>query len=247
MAKINKIFAVGDSYMISPELKNAEDCWVSLLGRKLNAEIVNDSISSASNYRNVFQIVKSLKEDYDYYIILWNPYSRYTFYKNDNNHEVNFNIHMRDSTYGHEKFFKEFASSLYKNWFNNLFGFKILLQQIILTQSLLREHNKQYCMIHGPEQHLSQWLAPRDEFIAKTKDLINFDMMNDKQILDEYEEIQYYISLIDTSKFYGWNTFWMTQLIDKFPTGQNLHLLEEGNQYLANVIYNYVQNQISNS
>ena len=57
-------------------------------------------------------------------------------------------------------------------------------------------------MINTFDNNLSKWLAPEDEFIQQTKDLLNFDNMNDDQIFAEYQEIQYYIKLIDTSKFY---------------------------------------------
>lgn len=247
MTKISKICAIGDSSMLGEYLSNPnQESWLSILGQRLNAEVVNDSANSASNYRNVFQLVKNLKENYDFYIIQWGPYSRYTFYKSDTNYEVNFNIHLEYGRWSNEKIYKDWGTVLYKHWHNELYAFKIFLQQIILVQSILKEHNKQYCMIHGPEQHLSRWLAPRDEFISKTKDLINFDIMNDKQILDEYEEIQYYSSLIDTSKFYKWNEFWVTQLPDvKLASGS--HPSKESHQHLADLIYTHVQNQISNS
>ena len=47
--------------------------------------------------------------------------------------------------------------------------------------------------------------------INSVKELINFSVMTDEQIIDEYKEIQYYISLIDFSKFYRWNEFYIAQ------------------------------------
>jgi hypothetical protein len=95
-------------------------------------------------------------------------------------------------------------------------------------------------MINTMENYLSKWCAPEDQFIDSVKNLINFDTMNDEQIIDEYKEIQYYISVIDFSKFYKWNEFYITQLTSKFPCGHNGHLLEQGHEHLAELLHNYV-------
>ena len=132
-----------------------------------------------------------------------------------------------------------------QEWYNDLFAFKIWLQQIIQLQKLLE--NRNYLMINTFENNLDLWLVPKDRFIEKIKHLINFDSMDDDQIFDEFNEIQYYISLIDTSKFYRWKEFHIGQLCSQFKCGPRGHFLEEGHTYLADLIYNYVQNKISNS
>jgi hypothetical protein len=40
----------------------------------------------------------------------------------------------------------------------------------------------------------NQWTTNKESFIKSVKPLINFDIMNDEQIFDEFKEIQYYIS-----------------------------------------------------
>ena len=64
--------------------------------------------------------------------------------------------------------------------------------------------------------------------------------MNDQQIIDEYREIQYYISLIDFSKFYHWNEFYIAGLCDRFPCGPGGHILEQGHEHLANLLYQHL-------
>jgi hypothetical protein len=127
---------------------------------------------------------------------------------------------------------------LYKHWYNELYAVKIWLQQIIHLQKILE--NKKYLMINTFENKLSKWDVPKDKFINLAKNLINFNLMDDKQIFDEYDEIQYYISLIDFSKFYRWNKFFIGQLTTQFPIGKNGHILEEGHEHLANLIYKHV-------
>jgi hypothetical protein len=105
-------------------------------------------------------------------------------------------------------------------------------------QSLLK--NKNYVMINTMPNNLSNWTADKDQFIKSVKNLINIDNMNDKQIFDEYDEINYYIDNIDLSKFYQWNTFYITQLCSDFPIGVNGHILEQGHQHLAKLLYDHI-------
>ena len=64
--------------------------------------------------------------------------------------------------------------------------------------------------------------------------------MNNDQIFEEYKEIQYYISLIDFSKFYMWNEFYIMQLKSTFPIGPRGHMLEQGHAHLANLVYKHL-------
>ena len=59
-------------------------------------------------------------------------------------------------------------------------------------------------MINTFENNLNSWLSPEEVFLDKIKPFVNFNLMNDDQIVDEYKEIQYYNSIIDKSNFYGW-------------------------------------------
>jgi hypothetical protein len=90
------------------------------------------------------------------------------------------------------------------------------------------------------ENNLDKWLSPKESFSNSVKELINFKLMNDEKILDEYEEIQYYISLIDFSKFYKWNEFCIRELCSKYPIGAGGHILEQGHNHLADLIYQHL-------
>jgi hypothetical protein len=212
--------------------------WPVILANKLNANVINDAVQGGTNFRTVYQTIKNSRNDYDLYLIAWTTYSRFTFYKSENNFETNFNPQLEHALYGREEFYKNWGATLYKHWYNELYAFKLWLQQIIQLQSVLS--NKNYIMINTMSNNLTKWISTRDNFISSVKDLTNFNSMNDKQIFDEYEEIQYYISLIDFSKFYMWNDFYITQLNSIFPIGPRGHMLEQGHNHLAGLLYNYV-------
>ena len=235
-----RIYACGCSFTYGDELVNPKiQAWPALLANKLQSTVDNYAIGGGSNYRTVYQTIKNIKNNYDLHLIAWTSYSRFTFYKSDNNYDVGFSPCLSTSSlYVNEKYYYNWGNDLYKYWYNELFAFKLWLQQIIQLQQVLKD--KKYLMLNTMENNLSKWLAPKEYFINSVKGLINSDIMIDEQIFDEHREIQYYISLIDFSKFYRWNEFHIMELCDRFPCGPERHILEEGHEYLANLIYRHV-------
>jgi hypothetical protein len=238
-----RIFSCGCSFTYGDELKDPNiSSWPALLANKLQASINNKAVGGGTNARTIYHTIKNIKDNYDLYLIAWSDYSRYTFYKSDDNLEINFTSSLNTATHLsgtiYEKIYKNWGSEFYKNWYNELYAFKLWLQQIIQLQAVLKNTN--YLMINTFNNNLSTWLAPKESFINSVKSLINFDPMNDDQIFDEYNEIQYYISLVDFSKFYKWNDFYIGQLCDVFPCGLEGHFLEEGHEHLANLIYQHL-------
>ena len=234
-----KIYANGCSFTFGDELTSpSEDAWPIVLAKKLKSTIHNDAVSGGTNYRTMYRTIKNLNKNFDFYLIAWTSYARFTFYKSDNNFEVNFNPGLVNLLYGKEKFYKEWGKIFYQYWFNELYAFKLWLQQIIQLQSLLQ--GKKYIMINTMDNNLNLWLSNKINFIESVKSLINFDAMDDHQIFDEYNEISYYISLIDFSNFYKWNEFYIVQLKDSFSTGPGGHILEEGHRHLANLVYDHL-------
>ena len=231
-----KIYASGCSFTYGDELVNpGQTSWPAIIANKLNGTVVNDAISGGTNSRTMYHTIKNIQQDYELYLIAWTTYSRFTFYKSDNNFETNFNPQLKHTLFSSEKFYTDWGNTLYKHWYNELYAFKLWLQQIIQLQSLLR--NKNYLMINTMDNNINQWTANKESFIESVKPLINFNIMNDDQIFDEYNEIQYYISIIDFSKFYQWNKFYITQLCSQFKCGSNGHILEDGHAHLAELIY----------
>ena len=95
-------------------------------------------------------------------------------------------------------------------------------------------------MVNTMDNNINQWTTNKESFIESIKLLINFDIMTNEQIFDEYNEIQYYISIIDFSKFYQWNEFYITQLCSQFKCGPGRHILADGHAHLAELIYKHV-------
>lgn len=228
----------GDSFTYGEELENRNQSWPNLLAKQLGATLNDTSQRGSSNQRIVYHTTKHYADNYDLYLIAWSEYSRFTFYKSDTNVETAFTPQLTHDVYSQETYFKDWGKTLYTHWHNELFAFKQWLQQIIHLQKIL--DGKKYIMLNTFPNNLKLWLETKDNFISSVKDLINFDSMNDKQILAEYHEIQYYNKLIDKTKFYKWNDFFITSLSRQFKCGPGGHLLEEGHQHIADLIGNYV-------
>ena len=236
-----KIYANGCSLCYGAELQSPQDSsWPALISKHVQGTLVNRAIEGGTNQRTVYHTIKDIKDNYDLYLIAWTQYSRFTFYKSETNFEVNFTSNLNHSLFSNESFYKDWGHTLYKHWYNELFAFKLWLQQIIQLQQILKDKN--YLMINAFPNDLLNWLAPKDSFISSVKNLINFELMNDEQIIDEYNEIQYYISLIDTSKFYRWDDFSIQKFVydEKFPVGPGFHDLEEGHKTLSNLIIDHL-------
>jgi len=236
-----KIYVNGDSFVYGDELSDRNtEAWPNRLGCLMGATTVNDSALGGSNSRTVYHTIRNLSNDFDLYVIVWTSDSKFTFYKSDDNTETNFSPPLIDYRFGDQDYFKIWGRTLYQTWYNRLWGFKLWLQQIMQLQSMLVQHNKNYIMLNSHDNHLGRWTADRDNFIDQVKRMINMDVMNDQQIFAEYEEIQYYVSQIDQSSFYGWGTFTLRDLKNQFDIGPRGHLLADGHQHIANLLYHHI-------
>jgi hypothetical protein len=63
--------------------------------------------------------------------------------------------------------------------------------------------------------------------------------MDDEQLYNEHLEIQNLIKQIDLSKYIGWNSWWLTQMLKHYPVGNTGHLLSEGHQATAQYIIDH--------
>lgn len=235
------IYTNGCSFTFGDELTSHDDAWPYLLAKKLNVGVFNDAVSGGTNYRTLYQTTKHIFNTFDLYIIAWTTNTRYTFYKSDNNFEINFNPHLKNDRYGDQYFYSNWGKVLYQHWHNELYSFKLWLQQIIHLQAILEKRKKNYLMINTMPNNLSNWLESKDRFIDSTKHLLNFDLMTDEQIFTEFQEINHYVSCIDTEKFYKWNKFSIIELTNSFPIGPGGHFLKQGHEHLANLLADYIQ------
>jgi hypothetical protein len=230
-----RIYANGCSLTAGLHLNN--NAWPQLIAERLSAPLLNHAVDGGTNSRTVYQTIRNLK-DFDLFLIGWTSTSRYTFYDSTNNHEINFNPSLSHPNYESKSHYQNWGKVLYSHWHNELYAFKLWLQQIIQLQTLLKSHGKKYVMINALENNLSVWLNGPASFSK----LINLEVMNDNQIIDEWNEIQYYVSLIDTDSFVKWNDFYIASIKvnNLFPVTATGHLTKEGHSYVANLIYEHL-------
>lgn len=240
-----KIYFNGCSFTYGDELANPQqDSWPSLVSANLKFDFLNDAVPGGTNDRTMYKTIQNINH-YDYFVIAWTFYTRFTEYNPVDNFEINFNpnlilntsLHYSDDLKKNYSKFLDYGTLYYKHWFNELFEFKKWLQQIILLQSFFKSNNKPYLMLNAGGNNLSLFLQSREKFINATKHLLDFfNYLNDDQLLNEYTQIQELNSMIDPSTFIGWNKYDMQELTNGCTRGPGGHFLEDGHIAVANKV-----------
>ena len=229
------LWATGCSHTFGDDLEDKSQAWPYQLAKLLNLDCKNNAMSGSSNERVVYQTLKANRSDL--FVISWTYIQRFTRYKSDNNFEINFNPHGIHRDLSNKYYYKEYTKLHYKHWYNELYSFKIWLQQIVLLQSFLEKNNQLYCMVNGTHNNLNRWICKKENFFKNVKELINFDLMNDDQIFDAWNEIQKYHSLINKETFFDIENYYLTQYCSTYPVGPTGHLLEDGHKKIAEDLY----------
>jgi hypothetical protein len=230
-----KLYFNGCSHTWGDDLIDLNKAWPSVIARKLGCEFVNDAVSGGTNDRIVYLTIKNA-QNFDKIYIAWTYTSRFTRYRSDNNHEVNFNPQLTHTMYNKKPEYKEYGKWHYQIWHNELYSIKFWLQNIILLQRYLESINKSYVMVNATNNYLERWATNRISFNSSVKSLLCFDVMDDTQLSQEHAEIQTLLLQINTTKFIGWNSWWLTKACEDYPVGPTGHLLDTGHQYIADYI-----------
>ena len=230
-----RLYFNGCSHTFGDDLTDRNQTWPALISKKLNCDFVNDAVSGGTNDRIMYRTIKHANE-FDCFYIAWTYTSRFTCYRSDNNHDVNFNANLTHSLYGDHPEFKEYGKFHYVFWNNELYNFKLWLQNIVLLQRYLNSINKPYVMLNANHNHVRQWSTDWHLFNSSVQSLLCFDRMDDKTLYNEHLEIQTLLKQIDTSTYIGWNSWWITKLHKEYPVGLTNHLLEDGHVAIANTI-----------
>lgn len=230
-----KLYFNGCSHTYGDDLSDRNLAWPALVAKQLSCEFVNDAVSGGSNDRIVYRTINHAHK-FDRIYIAWTYTTRFTRYRADNNYEVNFNPQLKNSMYGSNPEFKEYGKWHYQVWHNELYSFKLWLQDIILLQRYLESINKPYVMVNSDNNYLDRWNVGWPSFNSSVQSLLCFDLMNDNQLLQEHTEIQLLLSQINTDTFIGWQDWWLTKVNDLYPVGPTGHLLDSGHQYIADYI-----------
>jgi hypothetical protein len=236
-----KLYFNGCSHTFGDDLVDLNQAWPSLIAKQLGCKFVNDAVSGGTNDRIMYRTIKNI-QNFDKFYIAWTYTTRFTRYRADNNHEVNFNPNFKHELYGNNQEFRNYSQLHYTIWYNELHAFKIWLQNIILLQRLFESENKPYIMINADDNHLDRWTAPWQNFNSSVKSLLCFDLMNDQQLYDEHAEIQTLIQKINFENFIGWGSWCITKLHQDYPVGTTGHLLTQGHQAIADYILTHDTN-----
>ncbi|CAB4138043.1 hypothetical protein UFOVP328_236 [uncultured Caudovirales phage] len=233
-----RLYFNGCSHTYGDDLDDKNLAWPSVLSRQLGCEFFNDSVSGGTNDRIRYRTLK-FADQFDKFYIAWTYTSRFTRYRADNNHDVNFNVQLKNSLYDKTPEYQHYGKLHYATWHNELYAFKLWLQDIILMQRFFESIKKPYVMINSVDNLIDRWSVSCDLFNDSVKSLLCFDLMDDEQLYNEHQEIQSLIKQIDLSKYVGWNSWWLIKLSKDYPVGNTGHLLSEGHGAAAQHIINY--------
>lgn len=234
---MSHLFFIGCSYTFGADLSSpATQSWPALVSKSKNSTFENHAMDGGTNDRTIYHTIKN-SDRFDHYYIAWTFLNRFTRYRKDNNFEINFNHMLKNDLYGKNLEYNIYGKIHYQYWFNELFAFKIWLQQIILLQSFFRDRKLSYTMINSANNNIDKWTCPWDSFNDTVKSLLCFDRMNDEQLFLEHKEIQKLVDDIDKKHFLGWKQWSIEDsIVKKFPVGPTSHPLTDGHRAIADYI-----------
>ena len=236
-----RLYFNGCSHTFGDDLLDKNLAWPALVADHSKLNFLNDSVSGGTNDRIMYRTIKHA-DQFDKFYIAWTYTSRFTRYRADNNHDVNFNSQLKNSLYDTSIEFKDYGKLHYSHWHNELYAFKLWLQNIILLQRFFESIKKPYVMINADNNLIDRWTVGWPLFNNSVKSLLCFDLMNDDQLYAEHIEIQSLIKQINFDRYIGWNTWWLTKMSEQYPVSSSGHLLEEGHKATAQYILKYDTN-----
>lgn len=232
------IYFNGCSHTFGDDLVDRRLAWPALMASSLHSQFQNDAVSGGTNDRIMYRTMKYAKQ-FDFVCVAWTYTSRFTRYRADNNHDVNFNAQLSHSMYGQDPDFQDYGRLHYTVWHNELYSFKIWLQNIVLLQRYLDSVNRPYVMISADHNYLNRWGVGRNHFNSSVQSLLNFDLMSDAQLDAEWQEIQDLLSQVNRERFHGFGHWWITQLHHTHALGPTAHLLQSGHRAIADYLLSH--------
>ena len=152
-----KLYFNGCSHTYGTDLLNPDaDSWPTIIANYYKCDFLNDSITGNANDHILYRTIKNIDE-FDSFYIAWTHTARFTRYRSDNNHAVSFTPMLAHGLYGNDLDFQKYGKLHYAVWYNELYSFKLWLQQIILLQNLFKTKNKQYVMINTSNNLIDKW------------------------------------------------------------------------------------------
>lgn len=238
-----KFYFDGCSHTFGDDLKDKSQAWPYLLSNFYDAECFNNSMPGGTNDRILYNTLNYIN-DYDKFYIAWTYITRFTRYRFDNNHDVNFNINFEHKLYSKHPEFRYYAKLHYGYWFNELYELKLWLQKIILLQNTFKQLNKPYKMIFLVDNLEHKYILNKQTFQEQVKLLESFDVTSDDIFDQHFSDLQNYVNLLDQENLINWTTDYIkiNELKKFYPLGKTNHLLNEGHQAIAEYIITHDKN-----
>ena len=235
-----RLYFNGCSHTYGDDLDSpATQSWPSIVANTAGCDFLNDAVGGNANDHIMYRTIKNAHA-FDKIYIAWTYIERFTRYRADNNYVVNFNSNLNNSLYGNDSNFINYGKMHYAVWHNDLYSFKLWLQNIIMMQRYLESVKKPYVMVNTSNNQIDRWTSSWPNFVSSVQSLLCFDLMNDDQLYQEHEEIQQLLTQINFDHYIGWNTWWLTK--DSFATGATGHYLSQGHEHIAKYILKHDTN-----
>ena len=210
------IYAIGDSFTYGDELPSQDLAWPSILGKKLNKEIINKGMPASGNTRIVKRTIDAAIDQAEMIIIGWTDCNRVEFGDEMGIYDIWAGRDTRLFQLNDASFRNVLVKHLtaydmpeyyYRNW----------LRQIILMQNLCLAKNIQCVMFIACGSHLMH-----KQFGFKNSKLL--DAINKDVFIDQSLEL--------SVGEWTWGT-------KPKPNG---HPSEEGHEIIASKIYEHIRN-----
>ena len=235
-----RLYFNGCSHTYGQDLDQpASQSWPAVLAKHIDCDFLNDAVNGNANDHIIYRTLKNA-DQFDKIYIAWTYIERFTRYRSDNNYTVNFNSNLINRLYGNDANFVNYGKLHYAIWYNDLYSFKLWLQNIIMMQRYLESLKKPYVMVNSSNNNIDRWTTTWENFNSSVQSLLCFDNMNDDQLYQEHEEIQQLLKKINFEHYIGWNNWWITK--DSFPTGPTGHYLSQGHEHIAKYILKHDTN-----
>jgi hypothetical protein len=235
-----RLYFNGCSHTYGTDLASpATQAWPAVLSKTLGHSFLNDAVSGNANDHIMYRTIKNAHW-FDKIYIAWTYTERFTRYRADNNFVVNFMPRLKNGHYSKDPDFINYGKLHYAVWHNQLYSFKLWLQNIIMMQRYLESIKKPYVMINSSHNQIDRWTSSWENFVSSVQSLLCFDQMDDGQLYQEHKEIQQLVTQINFDHYIGWNTWWLTK--DSFATGATGHYLSQGHEQIAKYILEHDTN-----
>ena len=204
-----KLLAIGDSFVYGEELTDRNDCWASLVGKKLNFDVDNLGKPGGSNWRLVRKLLSLSATSYDLVLIGWSHYDRF---------EVADELGIWDiwpggkrTKYCEEAPWRKTMTHYVGRHHNDEYLYNMYLLYVILIQNWLTQNNIPFLMMDAFGNH---------------EDPLRFAPQF-KPLFDQ----------VSATTFIGWPSESMVEWTNGVEYGVGGHFLTEGHQIVADIIY----------